>query len=232
MRRPRYALLTGSAALITLLLRRVLRQRRHRPLLPRPGAHGLDLAGDPRRRRDRRSSSRPSADRRRRRAAVRRGRPRSPGPSHRPGRRRDRRRPRRGPPRPDRRPPPAPLRGRRREPPARRGQLGRTASSTSPSRTRAIVSWWSYSTPLWYAQRVEGERPDVAIIDDRTRLDENLGGLTDDHRRQPREAARLRHPGRPARGQAPGRALRARLHRRHRREQADQGHRAQGSAGS
>jgi len=43
----------------------------------------------------------------------------------------------------------------------------------------AIVSWWSYSTPLWYAQRVEGQRPDVAIIDDRTRLDENLGGLTD-----------------------------------------------------
>ncbi|MEA2632732.1 MAG: hypothetical protein QOE66_2951 [Chloroflexota bacterium] len=42
-----------------------------------------------------------------------------------------------------------------------------------------IVSWWSYSTPLWYAQRVEGERPDVTIIDDRTRLDENLGGLTD-----------------------------------------------------
>lgn len=43
----------------------------------------------------------------------------------------------------------------------------------------AIVSWWSYSTPLWYAQRVEGQRPDITIIDDRTRLDENLGGLTD-----------------------------------------------------
>jgi hypothetical protein len=43
----------------------------------------------------------------------------------------------------------------------------------------AIVSWWSYSTPLWYAQRVEGRRPDIAIIDDRTRLDENLGGLTE-----------------------------------------------------
>jgi hypothetical protein len=42
-----------------------------------------------------------------------------------------------------------------------------------------IVSWWSYSTPLWYAQRVEGQRPDIAIVDDRTRLDENLGGLTD-----------------------------------------------------
>jgi hypothetical protein len=42
-----------------------------------------------------------------------------------------------------------------------------------------IVSWWSYSTPLWYAQRVQGRRPDVTIIDDRTRLDENLGGLTE-----------------------------------------------------
>jgi hypothetical protein len=42
-----------------------------------------------------------------------------------------------------------------------------------------IVSWWSYSTPLWYVQRVEGRRPDIAIIDDRTRLDESLGGLTD-----------------------------------------------------
>jgi hypothetical protein len=42
-----------------------------------------------------------------------------------------------------------------------------------------IVSWWSYSTPLWYAQRVEGQRPDIAIIDDRTRLDEDLGSLTD-----------------------------------------------------
>ncbi len=42
-----------------------------------------------------------------------------------------------------------------------------------------IVSWWSYSTPLWYAQLVEGRRPDIAIIDDRTRLDEDLGGITD-----------------------------------------------------
>ena len=36
----------------------------------------------------------------------------------------------------------------------------------------AVISWWSYSTPLWYAQRVQGERPDITIIDDRTRLDE------------------------------------------------------------
>jgi hypothetical protein len=33
--------------------------------------------------------------------------------------------------------------------------------------------------PLWYAQLVEGRRPDIAIIDDWTRLDEQLGDLTD-----------------------------------------------------
>jgi hypothetical protein len=42
-----------------------------------------------------------------------------------------------------------------------------------------IVSWWSYSTPLWYEQRVLGKRPDITIVDDRTRLDENLGEITD-----------------------------------------------------
>jgi hypothetical protein len=55
--------------------------------------------------------------------------------------------------------------------------LDRTLSLVEPD--AVIVSWWSYSTPLWYAQRVEGQRQDVAIIDDRTRLDEDLGGLTD-----------------------------------------------------
>ena len=42
-----------------------------------------------------------------------------------------------------------------------------------------IVSWWSYSTPLWYAQLVEDRRPDIDIIDDRTRLDRNLGDIYD-----------------------------------------------------
>ncbi len=42
-----------------------------------------------------------------------------------------------------------------------------------------VISWWSYSTPLWYAQRVEGRRPDIVIVDDRTRLDENLGSVQD-----------------------------------------------------
>jgi hypothetical protein len=42
-----------------------------------------------------------------------------------------------------------------------------------------VVSWWSYSTPLWYAQLVEGRRQDIDIIDDRTRLDRNLGDIYD-----------------------------------------------------
>jgi hypothetical protein len=42
-----------------------------------------------------------------------------------------------------------------------------------------VVSWWSYSTPLWYAQHVEGRIPDVFIIDDRTRLDLELGEIDD-----------------------------------------------------
>jgi len=41
-----------------------------------------------------------------------------------------------------------------------------------------VVSWWSYSTPLWYEQIVAGRRPDIFIIDDRTRLDLNLGELS------------------------------------------------------
>lgn len=42
-----------------------------------------------------------------------------------------------------------------------------------------VVSWWSTSTPLWYAQYVEGQRPDIFVVDDRTRLDLGLGEATD-----------------------------------------------------
>ncbi len=38
-----------------------------------------------------------------------------------------------------------------------------------------VFSWWSYSTPLWYGRWVEGARPDLTIIDDRTMLDDRLG---------------------------------------------------------
>ena len=46
-----------------------------------------------------------------------------------------------------------------------------------------LVSWWSTSTPLWYAQRVEGRRPDIFIVDDRTMLDQHLGRAPDVVRR-------------------------------------------------
>lgn len=42
-----------------------------------------------------------------------------------------------------------------------------------------VVSWWGASTTLWYGQRVEGLRPDVFVVDDRTRLDQNLGQVAD-----------------------------------------------------
>lgn len=42
-----------------------------------------------------------------------------------------------------------------------------------------VQSWWSFSTPLWYATLVEGQRPDVTVVDDRDLLDENLGTTED-----------------------------------------------------
>jgi hypothetical protein len=42
-----------------------------------------------------------------------------------------------------------------------------------------LVSWWSTSTPLWYAQKVQGERPDIFVVDDRTMLDLGLGRAPD-----------------------------------------------------
>jgi hypothetical protein len=42
-----------------------------------------------------------------------------------------------------------------------------------------IVSWWSFSTPLWYRTVVLGERPGVQVVDDRDRLDEDLGSVDD-----------------------------------------------------
>lgn len=42
-----------------------------------------------------------------------------------------------------------------------------------------VISWWSFSTPLWYARWAEGARPDMTIIDDRDVLDDGLGDLRD-----------------------------------------------------
>jgi len=55
--------------------------------------------------------------------------------------------------------------------------LDRALDAMAPD--AVVVSWWSYSTPLWYAQHVEGRRPDITIIDDRTRLDQDLGDIFD-----------------------------------------------------
>ena len=35
-----------------------------------------------------------------------------------------------------------------------------------------VISWWSYSTTLWYGRWIEGRRPDVEIVDDRNILDD------------------------------------------------------------
>lgn len=42
-----------------------------------------------------------------------------------------------------------------------------------------VISWWSYSTPLWYERWARGQRPDMTIIDDRDVLDDDLGDLGD-----------------------------------------------------
>ncbi len=44
-------------------------------------------------------------------------------------------------------------------------------------RNAVVMSWWSYSTPLWYHRWVLGERPDVTIIDERNILDDGYGTL-------------------------------------------------------
>lgn len=60
---------------------------------------------------------------------------------------------------------------------AAREWLDRSLANMRPG--AVVVSWWSYSTPLWYAQHIEGQRPDLTVIDDRTRLDRGLGDITD-----------------------------------------------------
>lgn len=42
-------------------------------------------------------------------------------------------------------------------------------------RDAVVVSWWTYSTVLWYAQFVDGTRPDIRVVDDSTVVAEGLG---------------------------------------------------------
>jgi 4-amino-4-deoxy-L-arabinose transferase-like glycosyltransferase len=57
----------------------------------------------------------------------------------------------------------------------------RWLATTLPAleRDAVVVSWWSASTTLWYAQYVDGLRTDLFVVDDRTRLDQGLGEATD-----------------------------------------------------
>ncbi len=54
-----------------------------------------------------------------------------------------------------------------------RDWLEATFSALEPG--SVIVSWWSYSTPLWYGRWVEGRRDDIIIIDDRDVADDGYG---------------------------------------------------------
>jgi hypothetical protein len=42
-----------------------------------------------------------------------------------------------------------------------------------------VVSWWSYSTTLWYGTLVEGRRPDLLIVDDSDLVYDHLGSAED-----------------------------------------------------
>jgi hypothetical protein len=50
---------------------------------------------------------------------------------------------------------------------------------TGLDRDAVVVSWWSYSTPLWYGTLVEGRRPDLRIVDDSTIAADGLGSVED-----------------------------------------------------
>ncbi|MEB3187659.1 MAG: DUF2723 domain-containing protein [bacterium] len=40
-----------------------------------------------------------------------------------------------------------------------------------------ILSWWSFTTPLWYGQHVEGRRPDVTLVDEIDIYSQDLGNV-------------------------------------------------------
>jgi hypothetical protein len=72
----------------------------------------------------------------------------------------------------------APLPDRRRSVDASGDTFGRVwleAALGALDEDAAVVSWWSFSTPLWYGRWVEGRRDDIVIIDDRDVLDEGFG---------------------------------------------------------
>jgi len=58
-----------------------------------------------------------------------------------------------------------------------RAWLDETLADLEPD--AVVVSWWSYSTPLWYGTIVEGRRPDIRVVDDSTRVNDGMGGVSD-----------------------------------------------------
>jgi Protein O-mannosyl-transferase TMEM260-like len=42
-----------------------------------------------------------------------------------------------------------------------------------------VISWWSYSTPMWYGEYVDGRRTDIKIIDDSNVVWDHLGSIAD-----------------------------------------------------
>jgi hypothetical protein len=54
-----------------------------------------------------------------------------------------------------------------------RGWLDEVMATVEPD--AVIVSWWSFSTTIWYGQRIEGSRPDVLLLDDSTIVTDGLG---------------------------------------------------------
>jgi hypothetical protein len=58
-----------------------------------------------------------------------------------------------------------------------RNWLDATLPALKPN--AVVITWWSYSTPLWYAQFVDGQRRDVFVVDDRTMIDQHLGTADD-----------------------------------------------------
>ena len=166
-----------------------------------PVALGLDVARDPRRP-DRPPCRRPVAVAEAWRPRAARssapGRPSPAGSEARVGARRGRSSARSSCCRPS--PASTPRRSRGGSIVATRGaQAGWTTACRCSRRTPCVVSWWSTSTPLWYAQKVEGLRPDIDI--DRRPDDarpRTSGGRHDVIDRYLGTAAGLRDPARLA----------------------------------
>jgi hypothetical protein len=53
------------------------------------------------------------------------------------------------------------------------------SAMTTMDRDAVVVSWWSYSTPLWYGTLVEERRPDLLIVDDSDLVYDHLGSAED-----------------------------------------------------